>query len=161
MDKCELKKSNWAIALVGSIIIAISLISIFGVNNDLFVPLAEDILTAVLTLTVIFLNILGGTLILFGSILVAARYILRKLKSPCKPFGAAPRVTFLTLGLEIFIGAEIINTATIRTMDSFLLLSLTIVTRGLIGLILILEKRWGSLEEESANGFNNQFKNEK
>jgi uncharacterized membrane protein len=152
MATCESKTNTWAIILIVAIITALIIIGLFGVNKDLFIPVAEDILTAILTLTVTFLNLLGGMLILFGSILVAARYVLRKIKSPCEPFGAAPRVTFLTLGLEIFIGAEIINTATTRTMDDFLLLSLTIATRGLIGLILYLEKRWGSLEEDVLNG---------
>jgi uncharacterized membrane protein len=157
MGTCKDETNNWAIVLVGIIITALIIIGLFGVNKDLFIPVAEDILTAILTLTVTFLNLLGGMLILFGSILVAARYVLRKLKTPCKPFGAAPRVTFLTLGLEIFIGAEIINTATTRTMDDFLLLSLTIGTRGLIGLILYLEKRWGSMEEATSNGNNKKL----
>lgn len=118
----------------------------------MFVPVAEKMVIAVLSLTVDFISLLGGVLILFGSILVATRYVLKKLKSPYKPFRAAPRVTLLTLGLEIFIGEEIINTATTRTMDDFLLLSLTIATRSLIGLILYLEKSWGSLEENVLNG---------
>jgi uncharacterized membrane protein len=146
------KSNNWAIALVGILITSVIIIAVFGTSKDLFIPVAEDILVAVLAIVVIFLYLIGGTLILLGSILVAARYIKVKLISPCRPFGAAPRVTFLTLGLEIFIGAEIINTATTRTMDDFLLLSLTIITRGLIGLILYLEKRWGSQEEEIING---------
>lgn len=157
MGTCESKTNTWAIILIVVIITALIIIGLFGVNKDLFIPVAEDILTAILTLTVTFLNLLGGMLILFGSILVAARYVLKKIKSPCKPFGAAPRVTFLTLGLEIFIGAEIINTATTRTMEDFLLLSLTIATRGLIGLILYLEKRWGSLEEDVLNGKNKKL----
>ena len=157
MENCELHKSKWAMALVVILLVSIITIATFGMDKEYFLPIAEDILSAVLSMAVIFLNILGGTLILFGSILVGARYVLRKIKSPCKPFGAAPRVTFLTLGLEIFIGAEIINTATTRTMDGFVLLSLTIATRGLIGLILILEKRWGSLEEENSNGSCNKL----
>jgi uncharacterized membrane protein len=103
----------------------------------------ELVAFSILSLVVEFMNIIAGLLILFGSVLLVSRYVNRKLKSPTVPFqGIAPRLTFLTLGLEIFIGAEIINTATTRTLDDFLLLSLTIVTRGLIGLILYLEKKW-------------------
>lgn len=158
MESCELQNSKWAIALVAVLLVSIFAVAAFGMDKEYFLPVAEDMLSAVLSMAVIFLNILGGTLIIFGSILVGARYILKKIKTPCKPFGAAPRVTFLTLGLEIFIGAEIINTATTRTMDGFVLLSLTIATRGLIGLILILEKRWGSLEEEHSNGTGDKSK---
>jgi uncharacterized membrane protein len=57
-----------------------------------------------------------------------------------------PRLTFLTSGLEFFIGAEIINTAITRTFEGFLFISLTIITRGLIGLILYLEKKWCAQE---------------
>jgi len=90
-------------------------------------------------------NLIAGFLVLFGSVLLVARYVRTKLESPTIPFeGTTPRLTFLTLGLEMFIGAEIINTATTRTLEDFLLLSLTIATRGLIGLILYLEKKSSS-----------------
>ena len=89
------------------------------------------------TFTAEFMNIIGGFLILFGSVLLVSRYVSAKLKDPNVPFnGVAPRLTFLTLGLEIFIGAEIINSAITRTMDDFLLLGLTIGVRSLIGFVL-------------------------
>jgi uncharacterized membrane protein len=76
----------------------------------------EQMTFSILSLVVEFMNIIAGLLILFGSVLLVSRYVNRKLKSPTIPFqGIAPRLTFLTLGLEIFIGAEIINTATTRT----------------------------------------------
>ena len=91
------------------------------------------------------MNLIAGFLVLFGSVLLVARYVLTKLESLTIPFeGTTPRLTFHTLGLEIFIGAEIINTATTRTLEDFLLLSLTIATRGLIGLILYLDKKSSS-----------------
>ena len=84
MENCELHKSKWAMALVVILLVSIITIATFGMDKEYFLPIAEDILSAVLSMAVIFLNILGGTLILFGSILVGARYVLRKIKSPCK-----------------------------------------------------------------------------
>ena len=125
---------------------------VFGVlfaGNDEFVNFADEILIIVLSLVAVSLYLVGGGIILFGSILLAARYVIAKLRAPTTPFGSLPRVTFLTLGLEIMIGAELINTAVQRTFDDFLLLMLTIGTRGLIGLILYLEKRWHHEEYEA------------
>ena len=150
METC--KANNWAIVLVAIIATSVIILALFSPSKDHFMPIIEDMLVFELSMVVTILNLIGGTLILFGSVLAVSRYVLVKLKNPCKPFGdVAPQVTFLTLGLEIFIGAEIINTATTRTIDDFLLLSLTIATRGLIGLILYLEKRWMGHSKKNIN----------
>ena len=130
------------------IILSIIILSTYNLSHhDLLLDI-EHLFFSILTLVVEFMNLIGGFLILFGSVLLVSRYVSSKMESPKTPFsGTSPRFTFLTLGLEIFIGAEIINTAITRTLDDFLLLSLTIVTRGLIGLILYLEKKWVSMEK--------------
>ena len=136
---------NLKIPLIIAVIVVLSTIplGVYSFAEESLVLIFEQMTFSILSLVVEFMNIIAGLLILFGSVLLVSRYVSRKLKSPTVPFeGIAPRLTFLTLGLEIFIGAEIINTATTRTLDDFLLLSLTIVTRGLIGLILYLEKKW-------------------
>ncbi len=136
-------------SIVGAIIIIalIILLNIYGLVQHELILNIEHLFFSILATVVEFMNLLGGFLILFGSILLISRYVRTKVKAPNVPFcGESPRFTFLTVGLEIFIGAEIINTAITRTLDDFLLLSLTIVTRGLIGLILYLEKKWGSNE---------------
>ncbi len=136
-------------SIVGAIIIIalIILLNIYGLVEHELILNIEHLFFSILATVVEFMNLLGGFLILFGSILLISRYVRTKVKAPNVPFcGESPRFTFLTVGLEIFIGAEIINTAITRTLDDFLLLSLTIVTRGLIGLILYLEKKWGSNE---------------
>jgi uncharacterized membrane protein len=118
-------------------------VGLYTLVDHSFMTNFEHLVFSILALVVEFMNIIAGFLILFGSILLVTRYVSRKLQSPTVPFeGITPRLTFLTLGLEIFIGAEIINTATTRTLDDFLLLYLTIATRGVIGLILYLEKKW-------------------
>lgn len=135
--------------LVAVIVILVTVsLSIYSLAQHHFLLDVEHLIYSILKLVVEFMNVIAGFLILFGSVLLVFRYIGTKLKAPDVPFeGVSPRLTFLTLGLEIFIGAEIINTATTRTLDDFLLLSLTIVTRGLIGLVLYLEKKWGSHEK--------------
>jgi uncharacterized membrane protein len=52
------------------------------------------------------------------------------------------------LGLAFFIGAEIVKTVVVRTQEEFLLLILTIVSRGLFSLILYLERRWHGAETD-------------
>ena len=144
MKKSEV--STVTITLVILIIIAAVMAVVYSSIKGEFISVAYDMHLILLALAVYFLHLLGGGLILFGSVLVLARYIRVKLRAPFQPFGAAPRVVFLTLGLEIFIGAEIINLSMIRTWDKFLVLIFAIVARGIIGLILHLERKWGEQE---------------
>ena len=131
-----------SIVVAGIIILSAIGFSILGLVHHEFILEVEHLIFSILGLVVEFMNLIGGFLILFGSVLLVSRYVRTKMKAPDVPFsGSSPRFTFLTLGLEIFIGAEIINTAVTRTIEGFLLLSLTIAVRGLIGLILYLEKR--------------------
>ena len=51
---------------------------------------------------------------------------------------------------EILIGAEIIKTIVVRTVEEFLLLFFAIVSRGLFSLILYFERRWHGSEQKSA-----------
>jgi uncharacterized membrane protein len=53
-----------------------------------------------------------------------------------------PRARYLTISLEIFIGAEIIKSVVARSIDEFILLIFTIGIRGLVAGILYLERRW-------------------
>ena len=146
MEQFENIKKSIVVAL--TMIIVIISLSIYGLVQHELILNIEHLFFSILALVVEVMNLIGGFLILFGSILLVSRYVRTKMKDPNVPFcGESPRFTFLTLGLEIFIGAEIINTAITRTLDDFLLLSLTIGTRGLIGLILYLEKKWGSNED--------------
>ncbi|MFC1487148.1 DUF1622 domain-containing protein [Thermoproteota archaeon] len=143
MTKYETKKMPILIALI--MIISTVPLGLYALEQHDFILNIEHLSFSILGLVVEFMNLIAGFLVLFGSVLLVARYVRTKLESPTIPFeGTTPRLTFLTLGLEIFIGAEIINTATTRTLEDFLLLSLTIATRGLIGLILYLEKKSSS-----------------
>lgn len=133
-------------SIVAAVIIILSsiILGMYGLVQPEFILDIEHLFSSILALVVEFMNIIGGFLILFGAVLLVSRYVRVKVKAPYVPFrGSKSRFTFLTLGLEIFIGAEIINTAITRTLDDFMLLSLTIASRGLIGLILYFEKKWG------------------
>jgi uncharacterized membrane protein len=89
------------------------------------------------------LYIFGGGVIVFGALLVTSRLIQIKLKDPYQAsFSTRYLSGYLTLGLNFFIGAELIRTVAVRTYEEFVLLILVIFSRGLFTLILHLEERW-------------------
>jgi uncharacterized membrane protein len=96
------------------------------------------------------LYIVGGGVIFLGVMLVAFRFLQANPENPHKAHDATRQVSgYLNLGLAVFIGAEIVKTVVVRTIDEFWLLILTIVARGLFSLILYLERRWhGNAENE-------------
>jgi uncharacterized membrane protein len=103
----------------------------------------------VLTLATDVLYLFGGGVIAFGASLVMIRFLQRKLKDPYQPSLSTRYLAgYLTLGLEIFIGAEIIRTVVVGASEIELLI-LVIASRGLFSLILYLERRWhGTAETE-------------
>ncbi len=105
---------------------------------------------AVLTLATNILYLFGGAVVAFGTTLAIVRFLQRKLRDPYQPSLSTRYLSgYLTLGLEIFIGAEIIRTVVVRTTLEFELLILVIVSRGLFSFILYLERRWhGAAESE-------------
>ena len=105
---------------------------------------------AILTLATDILYLFGGGIVAFGATLVIVRFLQRKLADPYQPSLSTRYLSgYLTFGLEIFIGAEIVRTVVIRTPEEFALLILVIVSRGLFSLILYLERRWhGNAESE-------------
>jgi uncharacterized membrane protein len=109
-----------------------------------------EIIYVLLTIATDVLYILGGAVIAFGAVLVSYRFIQCKLRSPYQPSCVSRFLSgYLTLSLELFIGAEIIKTVVVRTYEEFLLLILVIFSRGLFSLILFLERRWhGAAESE-------------
>ena len=130
------------LAIVGSIFVGAVLVAIYGSIQTDFLLTLENIVTIVLTTAINFLYVIGAGLIVLGSILVTTRYVKSKVKAPFQPFAGLPRARYLTVSLEIFIGAEIIKTVIARSFEEFYLLSFTIGIRGLVALILYLERRW-------------------
>jgi len=101
-----------------------------------------EVIYVVLTLATDVLYLFGGGVIAFGATLVIIRFLQRKLEDPYQPSLSTRYLSgYLTLGLEIFIGAEIIRTVVVGTAEIYLLI-LVIASRGLFSLILYLERRW-------------------
>ncbi len=130
------------LALVSSIFVAAILVAIYGSLQSDFLTSLESVVTIVLTTAINLLYVIGAGLIVLGSILVTTRYVKSKVKAPFQPFAGLPRARYLTVSLEIFIGAEIVKTVIARSFEEFYLLSFTIGIRGLVALILYLERRW-------------------
>jgi len=107
-----------------------------------------DAVYVILTIASYGIYLFGGGVIMFGAILVTANFIRSKIKDPYKPSLSTSHLSgYLTLGLNFFIGAEIIRTVATRTLPEFELLFLVIFSRGIFSLILYLEKRWSGNEE--------------
>jgi hypothetical protein len=108
-----------------------------------------EVVYVILTLTTDVLYLFGGGVIAFGASLVIIRFLQRKLVDPYQPSLSTRYLAgYLTFGLEIFIGAEIIRTVVVGASEIELLI-LVIASRGLFSLILYLERRWhGTAETE-------------
>jgi uncharacterized membrane protein len=96
-----------------------------------------------LTIATDLLYIIGGAVVFFGGIHAAVKFLQIKLQDPDQPSEVSRRLSgYLNLGLAFFIGAEIVKTVVVRTVDEFALLIIVILSRGLFSLILYLERRW-------------------
>lgn len=150
-----------------SILIGLLAISLLGTYLTLTIPdfglwflpgdvpytaggIVYEVIYVLLTIATDILYILGGAVIAFGAVLVAYRFLQCKLKSPYQPSCVTRFLSgYLTLSLELFIGAEIIKTVVVRTYEEFILLILVIFSRGLFSLILYLERRWHGSDAET------------
>jgi uncharacterized membrane protein len=124
--------------------------AIFSPLSGEFIPGMESIIDTLLNIATNIIYLIGGGVITFGAVLVIIRFLQCKLKDPYKPSCVTRFLSgYLTLGLEFFIGAEIVKTVVARDPAEFELLLLVIFSRGLFSLILYLERRWhGAVETE-------------
>jgi len=134
--------SATGLAIVGTLFVAAILVGVYGYIQSDFVTVFEDTIFVILTTAINILYLIGAGLIVLGSILVTSRYVKSKIKAPFQPFAGLPRARYLTVSLEIFIGAEVIKTVIARSYEEFILLIFTIGIRGLVAGILYLERRW-------------------
>jgi uncharacterized membrane protein len=108
-----------------------------------------EVLYILLTGATYVLYLLGGFIVFFGAILIIAKFLQTKIRNPYQPSGVSRFFSgYLTLSLELFIGAEIIKTTTTQQLGDFEVLILIIVSRGLFSLILYLERRWHGSETD-------------
>jgi uncharacterized membrane protein len=167
MTECALPREKGTDRLTVAILLSLLAVTIVGTYlslrisdfGTLFLPgdvaytpggAIYEVIYVLLTIAADVLYLLGGAVVAFGALLVAYRFVQCKLQSPYKPSCVTRFLSgYLTLSLELFIGAEIIKTVVVRTTDEFLLLILVIFSRGLFSLILYLERRWHGSEAET------------
>jgi uncharacterized membrane protein len=137
-----------------TLIVVIAILAVLGAIftplSKEFIPGMESVIDTLLNVATNVIYLIGGGVIVFGAVLVMIRFLQCKLKDPYKPSCVTRYLSgYLTLSLELFIGAEIVKTVVARTPDEFELLLLVIFSRGLFSLILYLERRWhGTAETE-------------
>ena len=150
MDERKISRTSVAIivSIVSAAILIVFYILVIGEclvagEKAACVALTENLVFSLLSYAIFSLYLLGAGVIIFGSILITIRYVRGKLRSPFEPSDIVLRAFYLTLGLEILIGAEIISTAITRTLDGFIHLAATIGVRGLIALLIYFERKHG------------------
>ena len=155
MAECTIPTSTKRIdPLTLTLIVVIAILAVLGAIlsplSEEFIPGMESIIDTLLNIATNIIYLIGGGVIVFGAVLVMVRFLQCKLKDPYKPSCVTRYLSgYLTLSLELFIGAEIVKTVVARTPDEFELLLLVIFSRGLFSLILYLERRWhGTAETE-------------
>jgi uncharacterized membrane protein len=137
-----------------TLIVVIAVLAVLGAVlspiSEEFIPGMEVVIDTLLNIATNVIYLIGGGVIIFGAVLVAIRFLQCKLKDPYKPSCVTRFLSgYLTLGLEFFIGAEIIKATVTRRFEEFSVLILIIFSRGLFSLILYLERRWhGGAETE-------------
>ena len=144
------KMDPLTITLIAVIAVLAVLGAILTPISKEFLPGMESIIDTLLNVATNVIYLIGGGVITFGAVLVIIRFLQCKLKDPYKPSCVTRFLSgYLTLGLEFFIGAEIVKTEVARDPAEFELLLLVIFSRGLFSLILYLERSWhGSVETE-------------
>lgn len=132
-----------------TLIACLAIISAFFTpRSQEFLPFIDDVILTLLTIVTNLVYLIGGGIVIFGALIIIIRFIQSKLRNPDKPSGVTRYLSgYLTLSLELFIGAEIIRTTVVRTFEEFSVLILIIISRGLFSLILHLERRWHGAEE--------------
>ena len=164
-------KENRSRILTAALLIVIAALAILGIvvtvahpgfvfelqpgirqGEQVYVPggIVYEVVYVLLTMATNILYLVGGGIVFFGAILVTIRFLQANPEDPRKVHEVTRHLSgYLNMGLAFFIGAEIVKTVVVRTIDEFLLLVFIIVSRGLFSLILYLERRWhGAAETE-------------
>jgi uncharacterized membrane protein len=144
--------------LSAALIIVIAILAVFGAvfsaffnaSTSDFLATVDNVTVTLLTIVTYALSLFGGGVMLFGAVLIMIRFGQTKLKDSYKPSGDTKHLSgYLTLSLELFIGAEIVKATITRTFTDFSVLILIILSRGLFSLILYLERRWHGSDTET------------
>lgn len=150
LGKKNMNRSDYFVLAISiSFLFVLVLLSVFASSFDShsFMMNFEGAIVYFLGLSIYSLYFLSGVLILLGSIFMGSRYLRNKLGRPLNAISCEPKARYLTFGLEILIGAEILNTAYTRGLEEFTVLILTIAARSFIAVLLHFEAKWCSREE--------------
>ncbi len=138
------KRSKYFIKLVllALVVSLVAVVRICSAQDNPSTSTIHEIAFFWLNLAIDILHLLACVIIVMGSILMATRYLVAKMKSPLKPIEFKPFARYLIVGLDILIGAELLATATAETIEHSLMLLLVIAARFLIAFLIHMERKW-------------------
>ena len=117
---------------------------------DTFLEVYKEILHVLAQATVHTLEIIGISIVIFGSIKVLFQYIKRLFNKTTEPTNAVIALgRNLALALEFKMGAEIVNTVIVRELQELLILGIVILLRAILAVLIHWEITTEEKEERA------------
>ena len=117
---------------------------------DKMLDLYEHFLHVLAELTVHTLEIVGISIVIFGSVKVLLRVFKRVKNKEAEPQNAVIALgRSLALALEFKMGAEIVNTVIVRELKELLILGIVIVLRAILAVLIHWEITTEEKEERA------------
>ena len=117
---------------------------------DAFLEIYEEILHVIAQATVHTLEIIGISIVIFGSIKVLYQYVKSLLNRSTTPTNAVIALgRNLALALEFKMGAEIVNTVIVRELEELLILGIVILLRAVLAVLIHWEITTEEKEERA------------
>lgn len=116
---------------------------------DAFLAVYEDILHVLAQATVHTLEIIGISIVIFGSIKVLYQYIKSMIDKTTPANAVIALGRNLALALEFKMGAEIVNTVIVRELEELLILGIVILLRAVLAVLIHWEITTEEKEERA------------
>lgn len=116
---------------------------------DAFLAVYEDILQVLAQATVHTLEIIGISIVIFGSIKVLYQYIKSMIDKTTPANAVIALGRNLALALEFKMGAEIVNTVIVRELQELLILGIVILLRAVLAVLIHWEITTEEKEERA------------
>ena len=117
---------------------------------DSFLEVYKEILHVLAQTTVHTLEIIGISIVIFGSIKVMFQYVKRLFNKTTEPTNAVIALgRNLALALEFKMGAEIVNTVIVRELQELLILGIVILLRAILAVLIHWEITTEEKEERA------------
>ncbi len=117
---------------------------------DKFLQAYERILHFIAKTTVHTLEIIGISIVIFGSVKILIQYIKRLKNKNSEPLNAVIALgRSLALALEFKMGAEIVNTVIVRDLKELLILGIVIILRAILAVLIHWEITTEEREERA------------